>query len=367
MIESLKIKNFKNLDGLETPKLSQINLISGKNNVGKSSLLEAIAIYSNPSQIIEILGEREEYPFYNRDEDETEIIIKNTDAFSSLFTDRDDEVSENNIIKISDKENTLSIQFSYYRETTEEDNGETIQKRELVNPNTDINSEDIQKAIIINKPNTYNFFIRLNRNLRILPIRFNTSGNSNTIIRLSTKLLNNIQIAQLLDKIIFSKEENNVIEALQIIEKDIERLGLIGENNFRGRRPVVKIKGSNKQFPLKSMGDGINHIFSIILALVNCENGCLLIDEIDNGLHYSVQENLWKVIFELSKKLNIQVFATTHSNDCINSFTEVLQESDNASMGSYYRIQKRKSGKIELVEYNAEELYSASKHNSERR
>jgi AAA15 family ATPase/GTPase len=113
------------------------------------------------------------------------------------------------------------------------------------------------------------------------------------------------------------------------------------------------------------MGDGINHILSIILALVNCENGCLLIDEIDNGLHYSVQENLWKVIFDLAKKLNIQVFATTHSNDCINSFTEVLKEENNASIGGFYRMQKRKSGKIELVEYNAEELNSVSEHNIE--
>jgi AAA15 family ATPase/GTPase len=113
------------------------------------------------------------------------------------------------------------------------------------------------------------------------------------------------------------------------------------------------------------MGDGINHILSIILALVNCENGYLLIDEIDNGLHYSVQENLWRVIFDLAKKLNIQVFATTHSNDCINSFTEVLKEENNASIGGFYRMQKRKSGRIELVEYNSEELNSVSEHNIE--
>ena len=364
MIESLKIKNFKNLNGLEIPKLSQINLIAGKNNVGKSTLLEAIAIYTNPSQIIEILEERGE--FYSlRDKNEIEIITQNTNTFSSLFTDRNEEVSENNVIEISDKENTLSIHFSYYREITEENNGETIQKTEPVNPNTDIILEDIQKAIIINKQNTYNFFIRLNRNLNILPIRFKTNGNSNTIIRLSTKLLNNIQIAQLFDKITLTEKEDNVIEALQIIEENIERLVFIGENPYRDRVPIVKLRGNNKRFPLKSMGDGINHILTIILALVNCENGYLLIDEIDNGLHYSVQENLWRVIFDLAKKLNIQVFATTHSNDCINSFTEVLKEENNASIGGFYRMQKRKSGRIELVEYNAEELISVSEHNIE--
>ena len=65
------------------------------------------------------------------------------------------------------------------------------------------------------------------------------------------------------------------------------------------------------------MGDGINRILTIILAMVNCENGYLLIDEFENGLHYSVQEKLWEIIFYLAKRLNIQVFATTHSNDTI--------------------------------------------------
>ncbi len=366
MIESLKIKNFKNLDGLEIPKLSQINLISGKNNVGKSTLLEAIAIYSNPYQIIEILKNRGEFPPFKED-NEKERINQNTDAFSSLFTDRNEEVSENNVIEISDKGKSLSIQFSYYRKITEQKDRGTITKTELVNSITDNSLDDIQKAIIITNQNPINLFLPLDTSFGFLLDKLDSNNNSNTIIKLNTEPLNNRKIAQLFDKITFTEKEYSVIKALQIIEKDIERLGFIGESPYRDRVPIVKLKGSDKRFPLKSMGDGINHILSIILALVNCENGCLLIDEIDNGLHYSVQENLWKVIFELSKKLNIQVFATTHSNDCINSFTEVLQESDNASMGSYYRIQKRKSGKIELVEYNAEELYSASKHNSERR
>lgn len=344
MIESLKIKNFKNLNGLEIPHLSQINLIAGKNNVGKSTLLEAIAIYSNPSQISEILLERNELPLYE-EINETKIINQNTNAFSSLFTDRNEEVSENNVIEISDKNNSLSIKFSYYI--------------------PDTNIKDVQKIIEITTQDLSKSILYLNLPTNSLFKRLDSNNNSNTIIRLSTKLLNNIQIAQLFDKITLTEKEDNVIEALQIIEKNIERLVFIGENPYRDRVPIVKLRGNNERFPLKSMGDGINHILTIILALVNCENGYLLIDEIDNGLHYSVQEELWKVIFELSKKLNIQVFATTHSNDCINSFTEVLQESNNASIGSYYRIQKRKSGRIELVEYNAEELSSVSEHDIE--
>ena len=344
MIESLKIKNFKNLNGLEIPHLSQINLISGQNNVGKSTLLEAIAIYTNPSQIIKILSERDEFPLY-KEENETERINQNTNAFSSLFTDRKDEVSENNIIKISDKENTLSIQFSYF------------------SPKTDI--EYIKKVITITRQNKTVSILHLNSPIDSLNQRLGIDNDSNIIIKLNTEPIGTEYIANFFDNIALTEKEDNVIGALQIIEPNLNKLAFIAESQYRFRRPIVTLKGSNQRFPLKSMGDGINHILSIILALVNCENGCLLIDEIDNGLHYSVQENLWKVIFDLAKKLNIQVFATTHSNDCINSFTEVLKEENNASIGGFYRMQKRKSGRIELVEYNSEELNSVSEHNIE--
>lgn len=344
MIESLKIKNFKNLDGLEIPHLSQINLISGQNNVGKSTLLEAIAIYTNPSQIIEILRERDELPLY-KEENETERINQNTNAFSSLFTNRKDEVSENNVIEISDKENTLSIQFSYF------------------SPKTDI--EYIKKVITITRQNKTVSILHLNSPIDSLNQRLGIDNDSNIIIKLNTEPIGTEYIANFFDNIALTEKEDNVIGALQIIEPNLNKLAFIAESQYRFRRPIVTLKGSNRRFPLKSMGDGINHILSIILALVNCENGCLLIDEIDNGLHYSVQENLWRVIFDLAKKLNIQVFATTHSNDCINSFTEVLKEENNASIGGFYRMQKRKSGKIELVEYNAKELNSVSEHNIE--
>lgn len=344
MIESLKIKNFKNLNGLEIPHLSQINLISGKNNVGKSTLLEAIAIYYNPSQIIEILEERGEFSSL-RDKNEIEIINQNTNAFSSLFTDRNEEVSENNVIEISDKENTLSIQFSYF------------------SPKTDI--EYIKKVITITRQNKTVSILHLNSPIDSLNQRLGIDNDSNIIIKLNTEPIGTEYIANFFDNIALTEKEDNVIGALQIIEPNLNKLAFIAESQYGFRRPIVTLKGSNRRFPLKSMGDGINHILSIILALVNCENGCLLIDEIDNGLHYSVQENLWRVIFDLAKKLNIQVFATTHSNDCINSFTEVLKEENNASIGGFYRMQKRKSGRIELVEYNSEELNSVSEHNIE--
>ncbi len=67
------------------------------------------------------------------------------------------------------------------------------------------------------------------------------------------------------------------------------------------------------------------------LALVNSSNGFLLIDEFENGLHYSVLHKVWKLIFRLAKDLNVQVFATTHSHDCVTAFQAASQNSDEAT------------------------------------
>ena len=44
-MKSLYIKNFKNIRELKLPRIGRVNLIVGKNSVGKSTLLEAISLY----------------------------------------------------------------------------------------------------------------------------------------------------------------------------------------------------------------------------------------------------------------------------------------------------------------------------------
>ena len=62
--------------------------------------------------------------------------------------------------------------------------------------------------------------------------------------------------------------------------------------------------------------------------LAHAKDGVLLVDEIENGIHYSVQPDLWRVVFEMATRLNVQVFATTHSYDCIKAFEEAARESE---------------------------------------
>ena len=103
--------------------------------------------------------------------------------------------------------------------------------------------------------------------------------------------------------------------------------------------PVVRVRGSSDPQSLRSYGDGLTRIFGLALALVNAANGLLLIDEVENGIHYSVQADLWKLVLRSAKRLNIQVFATTHNWDCIEAFQSVASETEDD--GILIRLAKR--------------------------
>ena len=108
---------------------------------------------------------------------------------------------------------------------------------------------------------------------------------------------------------------------------------------------------------MKTYGEGVFKLFGISLALVNSENGMLLIDEIEGGLHYSVLLDVWKLIFKTAKDLNVQVFATTHSSDCIEAFTQAAVD-DEESEGMLIRLE-RQGGKIIAKTINEERLANA--------
>ncbi len=364
MIKSINIQNYKNLSGLTIPEFSRINLISGKNNVGKSSLLEALSLFIKDSSLFSIINSRGEFLGTPRDnyENKAELTKQNIEAISSLFTNRNKEIGNGNEIIINDGTETLSLSFVRYTEQ-EEENGGVSRKIDssLLLDDYSIDDSHIGLNIAINNENKY--LIPLNRRLDSFSwARMYKRNNISKMLLLSYNKQE--RISYLWDDITLTDKEAYVIQALQIIEPKIESLAFLEQSSSRSRYPVVKIQGINNRIPLRSMGDGINQILSIILALVNCDNGFVLIDEIDNGLHYTVQKQLWKVIFDLAVKLNIQVFATTHSSDCISSFGRVLNECENSNEGRYIRLEF-KNGDIQPIEYNVEELSIVAAQNIE--
>lgn len=86
--------------------------------------------------------------------------------------------------------------------------------------------------------------------------------------------------------------------------------------------------GIERKIPIRYLGDGITRLLSIILAIANSKNGCLLIDEIENGIHYSIMPKIWMGIAKAAKEFDCQIIATTHSYECLASAYSGLNSSN---------------------------------------
>jgi len=376
MINSLNIKNYRNLKELRINSLGRVNLITGKNNTGKSTILEAIALFASKGDlalIFQFLSERgENFKQTENNKNSTDINIR---SLSSLFTNRvisfdsEDAIiigsNENTLFAEASSENSLSIRFVKYLDEIQRDNqGATITRKRTLLENDENGLVEIYKVGIE---------IRIGKSYRIIPIeedksyRFGFKGISSNenyqFIR--TRNIDKEINGNLFDNIALTEKELFIIDALKIIEPTTERIAFIGENS-RERTAVIKLANVATPLPLRSMGDGVNRILTIILALVNSDNGFLLLDEFENGLHHTVQEKLWNVIFKLAQSLKIQVFVTTHSEDCISGYENVLNNPENKLDGKLIRLDNI-NGEIHQVEFNANELKIATDLNIETR
>jgi hypothetical protein len=134
-------------------------------------------------------------------------------------------------------------------------------------------------------------------------------------------------LGTLWDKIALSDREKDVVDALRIIDPEISAVSMVGgEGPRQMRTAIVRAAGLPRPVPLRSFGDGLNRLFGIALSLVNAKDGLLLIDEFENSMHHTVQCDAWRAIFRLARRLDIQVFATSHSWDAIEAFQKAAAE-----------------------------------------
>ena len=177
--------------------------------------------------------------------------------------------------------------------------------------------------------------------------------------------LEGTELAALWDKVALTDDETLALNALQIVFGDrVARVAAIGGDLRRsGRHVVVKLANHANPVPLRSLGDGATRMFGVALALANCRDGFLLIDEAENGIHYSVQSKFWNMILRAADAHNVQVVATTHSKDCINGFAAAALDCPDVN-GNLIRLERR-DDELRAIDYSKEELETAAEQNIE--
>ena len=146
---------------------------------------------------------------------------------------------------------------------------------------------------------------------------------------------------QLWDRVVLTPEEETVIKGLRIIEPRVDRLAFLSRE--RNLPPVIlaKLSSLDQRLPLATLGGGMEHMLAVALNLASAQKGFLLVDEIDTGLHYSVMVDMWRLVVETARRLDIQVFATTHSLDCVDALAQLRRKyPEIAAEVTVHRVEK---------------------------
>ena len=170
------------------------------------------------------------------------------------------------------------------------------------------------------------------------------------------------ELIALWSKVALTPAEALVLKALQFIDHDIERIAALPSTQSyyapatRGGF-MIKRRGYEMPIPIGSMGDGMWRMLAMAVSITQCQNGFLLIDEIDTGLHYSVMSSMWRLIFSAAKEFNVQVFATTHSYDCVYSLAHICGEADKDNPVTVQRIE---TGRVKAIPFDNDEIKVAA-------
>ncbi len=342
----LDIKNFRGIESLSISNIKQVNLITGKNNCGKTSVLEAIFLLigmSNPQLAINIHTFRD-------------LLLTDDGDFSYLFNNFD--FSKYPLIsgQVDSQKRSLEIKAIY--PTFSENSKQISEKRELTREklmsNASTTAEDSIEGLTlsfnINKKDKFQTEIKLKQGEIKLSRDYKEKLSANFVN--PRTIMNDID--RRLDAILVRKDLDLIIKALKEIEPNLLDIRM-------GARGMVYADiGIDKLVPLNIMGDGIRRILAILAAISERKNGILLIDEVENGLHYSSLSILWKAVLNAALDNNAQLFITTHSYECIEAMTKAFegltQFNSKKDFINLFRIDRNSRGQHQAFQYNTDTL-----------
>jgi predicted ATPase len=352
VLNTLTIDGFKLFSSVSVPRLARINLFVGSNNAGKSCLLEAIRLLvtnGNLAVIRDLVRSRDgdwEANIARRSEFDEELAINRETPIRFLFHDFHCEGDPGAAIEIAsdDPSRRLRLSLGLYRSSREEDGS---LRRLRIEKDSEEPIEDAEEMLEIFLGGERRRVVRLDsfwgRRGYLGRPAYPEDPAQRPLVNVGTNGIGSDEIALLWDRVSITPLQDQILACLRLIEPRIEGLALIGDatrNGERERTPVIRVAESEERYPLRTMGDGLTRLFHIALAIVNAQDGVVLIDEFENGLYWEVQEQLWPVLFKLAQQFDVQLFVTTHSSDCIQSFVRAWKGFP--SQGSMYRIERTK-------------------------
>jgi predicted ATPase len=337
MISNLSIKGFKGFERLDIPCLSRITLLGGRNNVGKTSILEALFMFYDrldPQMILRQFAGR----------GVGSIAFEPDSMWAPVFYNYDMEGKIEISVVANNSEEKMTLKFNPHfippiipainmQPGFRPKQISTDQKAEpsfSLDVTYDSKKMKNQKTHLLMGLNGFQLQVE----------------NANIERRLATFLwarmgINPTEDAQKFGQLDVLGKQEKIVDFLKIIEPNLKSLSSVAMGDTSLIHGDVGLK---RKIPVAYMGDGVSRLLSIILAIATTKNGIVMIDECENGIHHSVMPKIWESIAKAAREYDCQVICTTHSYECLEAAYEGLS-GELASDFSYIRIDRTDENK----------------------
>jgi AAA15 family ATPase/GTPase len=317
MLTSLHIQNFKGFKNTLIPELRKVNLILGGQNVGKTSLLEAVVFVAGDFESNTTPGARNRLPQMFRPCEGKDAIR----FWGGIVGNEKSPIS----VWVKATINSKLYEMGGYKQ----DKGATEKLRLFF--------DDIGPVDWFARPIDM-FAINLPRGTEI-PYPFST---------LPKKAADQVE---LYGRLVTGRKKNTVLKLLKKIEPRIDSIDAVAPD---GEHRVYIDLTDGHVLPLSQLGHGFTRLFELYAGLAVTESKLALIDEIENGIHYSALPTLFQGVRELAESNDVQSLITTHSLECIKSAYEVFQ--DKLEDFQLIRLERTEDGNVRAVAINDENL-----------
>lgn len=346
MLEALKLDRYRGFESYRLADLAHVNLLVGKNNCGKTTILEAIELLVSGGRVSALRDSA-----VRRGEIDEDKSLSDGVEVSHVFYDHRCEAGAS--FELSNSGNQrLKAALEPLDENVEDKTlpygsiglGTAFRPRamayvDLMRSNVKLSTKVRLSLAVGEEPP---IVVPISENGTILDQFGGHTLSDRSVDRLVRFL--SFEPASMVDSwndVLTEGREADVVDAMRILMPEIDSIHfLLGSQGRRGglHKIVVGQRNAKQRLPIGSFGDGMRRLLAIGLALASMRDGCLLIDEIDTGLHWTVMADMWRLVVEAAQKSNVQVFATTHSFDCVKGLGTLVRS--RPDLAKFVAVQK---------------------------
>ena len=318
VLKALNMTGFRAFESYTLDSLSSVNLVVGKNNSGKTSVLEAIELLvsdGSPAAISESAQRRDEmHPVEWRG------AYRRAPTIAHMFHGHGCEPGAKFVLGAGQGLPSVTVELRSFEHLDEEAVADLFDERfpPEVAPAMGLAitcGAGKRPSVVI--PVTEDGLL-LHDLLRRWTVR--TSPRFLSLTSMDPPFM-----SEAWNDLVTEGRESEIVEDMKLLMPDIDSIHFLTSGRMPRGGIVVGLRDGGSRFPLGTFGDGMRRLLLLRLALANNAGGYVLVDEVDTGLHWTVMAGMWRLLVEVACKSRMQVFATTHSHDCILGIASMIK------------------------------------------